>query len=171
MGRYCRLCGRARPNEKFSGKGHRIGICKECKKMPTEEKERRFAREELDGYLEQSNISLKNISRLKVLARSKDQSIGDFAQLLLEIAEVKPHKRRRFKWLAKNRRDLLKRLKEHLGFVDIFEEEDVAAEEDVFNEDFFLTSFKQRVKKRKTFYVLVNLWSKFTEGYTMKDRA
>ncbi|SFG78874.1 hypothetical protein SAMN02982927_02769 [Sporolactobacillus nakayamae] len=30
MGHYCRICGRTRPNEKFSGKGHRKHICKEC---------------------------------------------------------------------------------------------------------------------------------------------
>lgn len=30
MGHYCRICGRTRPNEKFSGKGHRNHICKDC---------------------------------------------------------------------------------------------------------------------------------------------
>ena len=29
-GHYCRICGRNRPNEKFSGNGHRIHICKDC---------------------------------------------------------------------------------------------------------------------------------------------
>ncbi|SFG79600.1 hypothetical protein SAMN02982927_02803 [Sporolactobacillus nakayamae] len=30
MGHYCRICGRTRANEKFSGKGHRNHICKDC---------------------------------------------------------------------------------------------------------------------------------------------
>jgi hypothetical protein len=30
QGHYCRVCGRYRANEKFSGKGHRQHICKDC---------------------------------------------------------------------------------------------------------------------------------------------
>ncbi|MBO1266283.1 hypothetical protein J3A84_14695 [Proteiniclasticum sp. SCR006] len=30
MGHYCRICGRTRSNEKFSGKGHKKHICKDC---------------------------------------------------------------------------------------------------------------------------------------------
>ena len=33
-GHYCRICGRSRPNEKFSGKGHRNHVCKECARKP-----------------------------------------------------------------------------------------------------------------------------------------
>lgn len=29
-GHYCRVCGRFRANEKFSGKGHRQHVCKDC---------------------------------------------------------------------------------------------------------------------------------------------
>lgn len=32
-GHYCYLCGRTRANEKFSGKGHRQHICKDCQKL------------------------------------------------------------------------------------------------------------------------------------------
>ena len=32
-GHYCRVCGRRRANEKFSGKGHVAHICKECFKV------------------------------------------------------------------------------------------------------------------------------------------
>lgn len=30
MGYYCRICGRTRANEKFSGKGHKNHVCKDC---------------------------------------------------------------------------------------------------------------------------------------------
>jgi hypothetical protein len=30
QGHYCKVCGRYRANEKFSGKGHRQHICKDC---------------------------------------------------------------------------------------------------------------------------------------------
>lgn len=32
MSHYCRICGRDLPNEKFSGKGHVIHVCKDCMK-------------------------------------------------------------------------------------------------------------------------------------------
>lgn len=30
QGHYCRICGRYRANENFSGKGHARHICKDC---------------------------------------------------------------------------------------------------------------------------------------------
>lgn len=30
MGHYCRICGRTRANEKFTGKGHKNHVCKDC---------------------------------------------------------------------------------------------------------------------------------------------
>lgn len=30
MGHYCSICGRTRANEKFSGKGHKNHVCKDC---------------------------------------------------------------------------------------------------------------------------------------------
>lgn len=37
-GHYCKVCGRYRANEKFTGKGHAAHICKDCAKLPPEEK-------------------------------------------------------------------------------------------------------------------------------------
>jgi len=39
MGHYCKICGRQRPNEKFSGKGHHIHVCKDCMQLPKEKKQ------------------------------------------------------------------------------------------------------------------------------------
>ena len=38
MSHYCKICGRYRPNEKFSGKGHAAHICKECAKIPLDKR-------------------------------------------------------------------------------------------------------------------------------------
>ena len=37
-GWYCKICGRFRANEKFSGKGHAQHICKDCQRQIHEEK-------------------------------------------------------------------------------------------------------------------------------------
>ena len=42
-GHYCKVCGRYRANEKFTGKGHATHICKDCAKLPPEEKAKQEA--------------------------------------------------------------------------------------------------------------------------------
>ena len=112
MGHYCRLCKRTRPNEKFSGKGHRTHVCKECVQMPKEEMDAIEQEEEIFGYLKQSHISEKNIRRLRTLAASNNSRIAELASLVIEIAKIKPHKKRRLKVLARERRDLVTALEQ-----------------------------------------------------------
>ena len=112
MGHYCRICGRTRANEKFSGNGHRIHVCKDCARKPKEERDAIEQEEEIYQFLTQSNISQKNRARLKALSHAKNPRIADLAGLVLEVAQVTPGKRRRLKVLAKERSDLLNRLEE-----------------------------------------------------------
>ena len=39
QGHYCKICGEIKANEKFSGKGHKIHICKTCQSLSKQEKE------------------------------------------------------------------------------------------------------------------------------------
>ena len=66
--------------------------------------------DELSGFLEQSNISRKNIARLEVLAQHESSEVKDLALLILEVARVKTHKRRRWKFLAAKHPELFLRL-------------------------------------------------------------
>ncbi len=109
-GHHCRICGSRKPNEAFSGKGHRDHVCKACSQMPKEEREAIEQEEELFGYLQQSHISAKNVSRLRHLAESPNVKIAELAGIVLEVAEATPHKKRRLKVLARERRDLLQKL-------------------------------------------------------------
>jgi hypothetical protein len=115
MGRFCRICGQSRPNENFSGKGRGQCICKKCKKRPKEEIALIETKDELLHYWEQSNISALNISRLKKLVQFPSEDIQTLAHLTLAVAAVKPHKRRRMKWLRLNKYDLYLRVR---GFSD-----------------------------------------------------
>jgi hypothetical protein len=67
---------------------------------------------EIFGYLKQSHISKKNIVRLRVLSESSDEHIAMMATLVIEVAKVKPYKRKRLKVLASERADLLVQLEE-----------------------------------------------------------
>ena len=111
-GHYCRICGSIKPNEAFSGKGHRIHVCKKCALLPKEKRQEIECKDEIFNYLRQSHISDKNVSRLKKLAVSPNERIAELAGIVLEVAEIKPYKKRRLKELAKKNRDLLHKLQE-----------------------------------------------------------
>lgn len=112
MGQFCRMCERVRPNERFSGKGHRIHVCKDCSRLPKEERHRRELKDEIAGFLRQSSISEKNVSRLSALATSEEPEIAELAKVVLDIGTVKPHKRKRLAFLARSHRDLIVKLEE-----------------------------------------------------------
>jgi len=113
MGHYCRICGRIRPNEKFSGKGHRTHVCRQCALMPKEVCENIEQQHEIAGFLlRQSHISKKNLDRLKILMASPNPATARFAELVLEVATIAPYRRHRFKILAAQNKALLKRLEE-----------------------------------------------------------
>ena len=121
MGHYCRICGRSRPNEQFSGRGHRIHVCRKCQQMPREKRDgiERFA--ELHGFLHQSVISAKNVARLKTLTGHEDHQVAELAALILEIARVLPGKRNRWLKLAQRDRALFERAVELFG-LEFFED-------------------------------------------------
>jgi hypothetical protein len=112
MGHYCRICGRERANEQFSGKGHKTHVCKRCQAMPKEEREAIESEQELFDFLSQTHISPKNLVRLGRLARSESQRVVELAAIVLEVARVKPFKTRRLKFLAQRYPELLSKLQD-----------------------------------------------------------
>lgn len=112
IGHYCRICGRYRANEKFSGKGHKIHVCKDCARLPVEERRAIEQEDEITGFLKQSNISQANIVRLKTLAASPNSEIARLSRLVLEIARTHPQKKGRLRFLAREHKDLLAQLEE-----------------------------------------------------------
>jgi len=64
------------------------------------------------NYLRQSHISNRNVSHLRKLAVSPNQKIAELAGIVLEVAEIKPYKKKKLPELARNRRDLLQKLEE-----------------------------------------------------------
>jgi hypothetical protein len=116
MGHYCRICGRERPNEQFSGKSHRIHVCKQCQRLPKSQRRTTEDRDDSFGFMQQSHISKKNLARLEHLAKSEEPRLAHLAAIVLEVARVTPYKRRRLKILARHHRELLRKLDE-TGFV------------------------------------------------------
>ena len=95
MGHYCRICGRERPNEQFSGKGHRTHVCKQCAQMPKDQRRVIEAEEEIYGYLVQAHISDRNMSRLQTLAASPIRRISELATPMLNVVTSSTRKKRK----------------------------------------------------------------------------
>ncbi len=90
-----------------------------CQKLPRAERDRIDQERELHGFLRQSHISPKNMKRLEVLAGGPDPQNAEMAAVLLEVARVKPHTRKRYRFLAREHPALLRRLLEVQGlYVD-----------------------------------------------------
>jgi len=70
----------------------------------------------VEGFLEQKNISAKNISRLRELCESPDEVVRRSAELVLEVALIKPQRRKRWQYLYEKRPELFARLIE-TGFL------------------------------------------------------
>jgi hypothetical protein len=112
MGHYCRICGQERPNEQFSGKGHRIHLCKLCNAKPKSERQVIEDTDAIFGFMQQSHISERNVARLEQMTKSEDSQVASLAAIVLKVARVKPYKTRRLKFLAQMHPDLLRNLKE-----------------------------------------------------------
>ena len=121
MPHYCWTCGRSRANERFSGRGHRDHVCRECQKLPAAEQDRRRALIQMAGMLDQSRISEKNVRHLRSLASSPAADVAEWAAVLLEIARVHPGRRHRLRRL-KRHPELWARM-HRLGMVEHFHDE------------------------------------------------
>ena len=110
MGRRCRICGRERANEKFGGKGYGAFVCRDCRQRPKAEQALILATDEVWGFLEQTNISAKNIVRLESLAAIADAAFQELRLLVLEIGRVRPRKRKRWKNVWRDHPDLYRKV-------------------------------------------------------------
>jgi ribosome-binding protein aMBF1 (putative translation factor) len=110
MGHYCRICGRERPNEQFSGKGHKIHVCKRCQAKT--ERQSIEDQDDIFGFLKQSHISEKNVTRLTQMAKSDNPHVASLAAIVLEVARIKPYKTRRLKFLSQKHPELLRKLED-----------------------------------------------------------
>ena len=110
MGYYCRICDQNRPNEQFSGSGHKTHICKKCAQLPQDEIQNIEVAQDICHFLDQSVISLKNLERLKTLTKSSNEKIANLAVLVLQVGQLCPHKKKRFARLAREHKEILNRL-------------------------------------------------------------
>lgn len=67
QGHYCKICGKYKANEKFSGKGHANHICKICASLPAEKKA------ELETLNRIHNLPLRLSDEQKKMVKEPDK--------------------------------------------------------------------------------------------------
>jgi hypothetical protein len=85
----------ARTSERaILGKGHKIHVCKRCKARPKSERQAIEDKDDIFGFLEQSHISEKNVGHLERMAKSDNPQVASLAAIVLDVARIKPYKKR-----------------------------------------------------------------------------
>ena len=97
----CKVCNKTRCISYFKGEWRAKGICHDCvNAMPARRRWR--AIESVSRYLEQRNISERNIAHVEEMCEHEDAEVSNMAKFVLEVARVKPHRRRRLRFLAEH---------------------------------------------------------------------
>jgi len=100
MGHFCWMCRRSRPNEAFSGGNHGRHLCRECARIPYEERERTNRLRNLWSILRrQSVISRKNMRMAVEWSTDEDSQLAELAQIVAEVGRVHPGRKHRLSFI------------------------------------------------------------------------
>jgi hypothetical protein len=133
MPHFCWVCSSLLANERFTGRGHRQHVCRDCQRLPGEQRDAVAASQEISGMLfDQSHISGKNLVRLRHHLASPDAQIAAQAAAMLEVALVTPYRRKRLSILRRDHPHLIT----HLTAVGLLDHSiDETAEDELAGED------------------------------------
>jgi hypothetical protein len=85
MGHFCWCCERERRNEKFTGRGHRDHICKDCQKLPKKEREIRQAIRNINQLCTwEGFIRKKRRKEFDKYLDHPEEQVREYAQQVLE---------------------------------------------------------------------------------------
>ncbi len=84
-GHFCWSCGRVRPNERFSGRGHARHLCTDCQKLGAEELVYRQAIRDIDRMVhwEIGRVKRKQRSNFERFLRHTNERIRRYAEGIL----------------------------------------------------------------------------------------
>ena len=87
-GHYCWCCGRLRPNERFSGRGHRRHLCKDCSKLGKAELAFRQRVKNIDCTLDFGGRVRRNRrAELERYLSHEDQRVREYAAEVQQLAK------------------------------------------------------------------------------------
>lgn len=91
QGHYCKICGERKANEKFSGKGHALHICKACQSLPAEVQTDMKRIRDVERILGKYPLSRQDWELLEKYSKKyADKESGQFAQSILDDLRGEP---------------------------------------------------------------------------------
>lgn len=91
QGHYCKICGERKANEKFSGKGHAVHICKACQSLPAEVQTDMRRVRDVERIFGKYPLSRQDWELLEKHAKKyADKESGQFAQNILDDLRGEP---------------------------------------------------------------------------------
>ena len=82
-GHYCKICGRRRANDKFSGSGYAAHICKDCARLPIEKRNELQALTRIEDI--PFRLNREQRSWLEKKRRDKREEVRESAELAYEM--------------------------------------------------------------------------------------
>ena len=83
-GHYCKVCNRIVSNEKFSGRGHSIHICKKCSKLSIEERDERRDINRIYGLYRYTYLTKANRLMLEGYSKDKSDKVRSAAKSMID---------------------------------------------------------------------------------------
>lgn len=91
QGHYCKICGERKANEKFSGKGHALHICKACQSLPAEVQTDMKRIRDVERIFGKYPLSRQDWELLEKYSKKyADKESGQFAQSILDDLRGEP---------------------------------------------------------------------------------
>ena len=136
MGNFCKVCVSTKPSEQFTGKGRKVKICKKCAALPQSKREDILNLQELYDFWMQSNISKRNIKRIRNLELQSNLEVCKLARVLLKVAIDFPCKRKRLKKIAKSKPELMRELSD-IGLLFGYSDEPIYEADELYIVDYY----------------------------------
>ena len=89
-GHYCWVCGRIRPNERFSGSSHSRHICKDCHKLGSEELAYRQEIRNIERCLDCGRVRRKHRKTFERFLSHSNPWVREYAQQI-KLSMEKEH--------------------------------------------------------------------------------
>ncbi len=90
-GHYCWSCGSVKANERFSGRGHAAHVCKQCRRLGSEELARRQAMRNIDQLLNWGGGIRRNQRKtFEGYLRHADPKVRSYAESILASSTRRP---------------------------------------------------------------------------------
>lgn len=103
MGHYCWCCNRHRANERFSGRGHRDHICRDCQQLPKEERKLRSARRNINRCIGPDGlIRKKHREHFDSYLDHDNEAVRKYAERCLEEHRFELEELRRLRELERS---------------------------------------------------------------------